>query len=92
LLAICKKLQVLLTMNRVSRNLTRDECAEVTTSTRAKLAGEGYSHRTVGQRFGVSQSTISRVVQRYRETGAHVRCPEPRRHRATTPAQDRYLK
>jgi transposase len=90
LLAICKKLQVLVTMNRVSRNLSRDEYAEV--ATRARLAGEGYSHRTVGQRFGVSQSTISRVVQRYRETGAHVRCPGQRRHRATTPAQDRYLR
>jgi transposase len=54
-------------MNRVSRSLSRDECAEV--ATWATLAGQGYSHRRLGQRFGVSQSTISRVMQRYRETG-----------------------
>jgi transposase len=63
-------------MNRVSRSLSRDECAEVATwATLARkcspstLAGQGYSHRRLGQRFGVSQSTISRVMQRYRETG-----------------------
>jgi transposase len=48
-------------MNRVFRKLSGDECLEVAT-----LAGERYSHRA---RFGISQSTISRVMQRYRETG-----------------------
>jgi transposase len=56
------------------------------------IASEGYSHRALAQRFGDSQSTIFRVMQRYRETGDHVRRPGHRRHRATTPAQDRYLK
>jgi transposase len=32
-------------------------------------AGEGYFHRALAQRFDVSQSTIFRVMQRYRETG-----------------------
>jgi transposase len=49
----------------------------------ATFAGEGYSHRALVQRFGVSQSTISRVMQRCRETGDHVRRPGQGRHRAT---------
>jgi hypothetical protein len=67
-------------MNRVSRNFSCDECVEVAT-----LAGEGYSHRAL------AQPTISWVRQRDRETGDHVRRPGQERHRATTPAQDRYL-
>jgi hypothetical protein len=31
-------------------------------------------------------------MQRYRETGDHVRCPRQGRHRATTSTQDRYLR
>jgi transposase len=44
-------------------------------ATWATLAGQGYSHRRLGQRFGVSQSTISRVMQRYRRRD-HVMRPE----------------
>jgi transposase len=58
----------------------------------ATFAGEGYSHRALVQRFGVSQSTISRVMQRCRETGDHVRRPGQGRHWATTAAQDTYLR
>jgi transposase len=49
-------------------------------------------HRALAQRFGVSQSTISWVMQRYWETGDHVRRPGQGKHRATTKAQDRYLR
>jgi hypothetical protein len=35
---------------------------------------------------------MSGVMQRYRVTGDHVRRPGQGRHRATTPAQDRYLR
>jgi transposase len=74
-------------MNQVSRNFSRNECVEVAT-----LASEECSHRALSQRFGVSQSTISWVMQRYRETGDHVRRPGQGRHQATTPAQDRHLR
>jgi transposase len=57
-------------MNRVSRNLSRDECVEMTT-----LMGEGHFHRALAQRIGVSQSAIFRVMQHYRETGDYVRRP-----------------
>jgi transposase len=70
-------------MNRVSRNLSRDECVEVAT-----LAGEGYSHRAPAQRFGVLQSIIFRVIQRYRETEDHVRRPGQEGHRTKPSAED----
>jgi transposase len=75
-------------MNRVSGNFRRDKCVEVATL----LAGEGYSHRALAQRFGVSQSTTSWVMQCYRETEDHVRHPGQGRLRATTAAQDKYLR
>jgi transposase len=73
-------------MNRVYGNLSRDECV------RSGYMGYISRHRALAQRFGVSQSTISWVMQRYWETGDHVRRPGQGKHRATTKAQDRYLR
>ncbi|CAH0561705.1 unnamed protein product, partial [Brassicogethes aeneus] len=74
-------------MQRQSRNLTRDECAQVVV-----LVQEGWSYRRIAERFGVSHTSISRMFQRYMETGGHTRRPGQGRNRATTPAQDRFLR
>jgi transposase len=74
-------------MQRENRNLTRDECAQAVV-----LAEEGWSYRRIGERFGVSHTSVSRMVQRYRETGDYIRRVGQGRHRTTTPAQDRFLR
>lgn len=74
-------------MQRDSRNLTRDECAQAVV-----LVEEGWSYRRIAGRFGVSHTSVSRMLQRYRETGNHTRRAGQGRHRATTPVQDRFLR
>lgn len=74
-------------MERESRNLTREECAQAVI-----LVEEGWSYRRIGQRFGVSHTSVSRILQRYRETGEHSRRPGQGRNRATNAIQDRFLR
>jgi len=74
-------------MERESRNLTVEECAQAVI-----LLEEGWSFRRIGQRFGVSHTSISRMIERYRETGQHLRRPGQGRHRITTRVQDRFLR
>ncbi|GFY12169.1 transposable element Tcb2 transposase [Trichonephila clavipes] len=51
----------------------------------------GQTQAEVAQAIGVSQSVISRIWNRFLETGSAGRRPGQRRRRATTPNEDRYL-
>ncbi|GFX71561.1 transposable element Tcb1 transposase [Trichonephila clavipes] len=51
----------------------------------------GQTEAEVGQAIGVSQSVISRIWNRFLETGNAGRRPGKGRRRATTPNEDRYL-
>lgn len=73
-------------MEREARNLSGEECAQALI-----LVELGWSYRRIGQRFNVAHTTVSRVIQRYRETGSHVRRPGQGRKRVTTAINDRYL-
>ena len=72
---------------RETRNLTGEECAQALI-----LSEEGWSYRRIGERFNVTHSTISRVIQRYRDTGSNGRRPGQSRNRKTNPIQERFLK
>ncbi|XP_072392409.1 uncharacterized protein [Diabrotica undecimpunctata] len=74
-------------MQRESRNLTNEECAQIVV-----LHEEGWSYRHLGERFGVHHISVSRMMERYRETGSHCRRPVQGRHRVTTSVQDRFLR
>ncbi|GFV95802.1 transposable element Tcb2 transposase [Trichonephila clavipes] len=51
----------------------------------------GQTQAEVAQAIGVSQSVISRICNRFLETGSAGRRPGQGRRRATTPNEDRYL-
>ncbi|GFX49826.1 transposable element Tcb2 transposase [Trichonephila clavipes] len=51
----------------------------------------GQTQAEVAQAIGVSQSVISRIWNRFLETGSAGRRPAQGRRRATTPNADRYL-
>ena len=51
----------------------------------------GMSCRQVARNFGCSPSTITRLLQRHRETGSVNDHPRSGRERVTTPDQDRYI-
>ncbi|GFV32354.1 transposable element Tcb2 transposase [Trichonephila clavipes] len=51
----------------------------------------GQTHAEVAQAIRVSQSVISRIWNRFLETGSAGRRPEQGRRRGTTPNEDRYL-
>ncbi|GFX31781.1 transposable element Tcb2 transposase [Trichonephila clavipes] len=51
----------------------------------------GQTQAEVAQAIGVSQSVISRIWNRFLETGSAGRRPGQGRRRATTPNEDRYL-
>ncbi|GFW53733.1 HTH_Tnp_Tc3_2 domain-containing protein [Trichonephila clavipes] len=51
----------------------------------------GQTQAEVAQAIGVSQSLISRIWNRFLETGSAGRRPGQGRRRATTPDEDRYL-
>ena len=51
----------------------------------------GMSCRQVARHFGCSPSTITRLLQRHRETGSVKDRPCPGRERVRTPDQDRYI-
>lgn len=78
---------IFVNMERETRNLTGEECAQAVV-----LVEVGWSFRRIGQRFNVAHTTVSRVIQRYREAGNHVRRPGQGRNRITTPINDRYLR
>lgn len=74
-------------MENRARDLSRDDCVKAVT-----LANEGLSYRTIAGRLGVSHSTVSRVVRRFRETNDHKRRPGQGRPRVTTAVHDRFIR
>lgn len=55
------------------------------------LLQEGLSQRDVAHRLGLSQSTVSKINRRFRETGSFTRRPGSGRHRSTTDKDDRFI-
>ncbi|XP_072380860.1 uncharacterized protein [Diabrotica undecimpunctata] len=74
-------------MQRESRNLTNEECAQIVV-----LHEEGWSSRHLGKRFGVHHTSVSRMMEQCRETRSHSRRPGQGRHRVKTSVQDRFLR
>ncbi|RZC40880.1 HTH Tnp Tc3 2 domain containing protein [Asbolus verrucosus] len=74
-------------MECISRHLSLDECVQAAT-----WVDEGWSYRNIVQRLGISHTTISRVIQRYRETQDHQRYLGQGRPRKTTALEDRFLR
>ncbi|KAF2887065.1 hypothetical protein ILUMI_19108 [Ignelater luminosus] len=72
-------------MPRNLRNLTRDECVQAVV-----LVEEGWNYRRIAERFGVAHTSVPRMLQRFGETGSHLRRPGAGRNRATTLVQDRF--
>lgn len=72
---------------RIMRHLTKEEAVKAVT-----LVQEGRSQRYVANVLGVQQSTISRVVRRYTDTGHFSRREGQGRKRVTTAVDDRFLR
>lgn len=72
---------------RLTRHVTNEEAARI-----IALIQDGRSQRYVAGVIGVQQSTISRVVNRYQETGQLTRRPGQGRGRVTSVVDDRYLR
>jgi transposase len=72
---------------RHSRNLSPEECTVA-----VALSEKGRTQQSIAERFGVMQSTISRVINRYLETGINKRRTGKGRKRMTTANQDRFLR
>ena len=71
----------------VRRHLSEPDTARI-----VQLLEDGQSQRQVAMRFEISQSVVSRIWTRFRETGRYTRRPGQGRHRMTTPQEDRYLR
>ena len=56
------------------------------------MLGMGATHDHVAQTLGCHRVTVSRLVQRYRQTGQTTDRPRTGRPRVTTPREDRYLR
>lgn len=67
-------------------NLSRDQVIRI-----VSLVEDGRSQRYVANVVGVNQSTVSRAMTRYTETGEYERRPVQGRPRATTPADNRFV-
>lgn len=55
------------------------------------LANEGIRQKDIAERLHIHQSTVSRTIRRYNDTGEYKRRPGQGRRRCTTPRDDRYL-
>lgn len=73
--------------NRINSRLTVVESVKAVT-----LIQEGRTQSFVAQQLGFTQSAISRVYQRYLETGQYTRRPGQGRKRATNAVQDRFIR
>lgn len=71
----------------VNRNLNEPECAVV-----VALHEEGYRQAQLAQRFDVTQSSISRILKRYEETGRNSRRRGQGRRKVTNHRQDRFIR
>jgi transposase len=72
---------------RHSRKFSPEECTVA-----VALSEEGRTQQSIAERFGVMQSTISIVINRYLETGINKRRTGKGRKRMTTAKQDRFLR
>ncbi|GFV36346.1 transposable element Tcb2 transposase [Trichonephila clavipes] len=72
------------------KNIASVAAKEICISTKMKTKGS-QTQAEVAQPIGVSQSLISRIRNRFLETGSAGRRPGSVRRRATTPDEDRYL-
>ncbi|GFX06335.1 transposable element Tcb2 transposase [Trichonephila clavipes] len=73
---------------------TMSQRSHLTDSKAWRIVGRlegGQTQAEVAQAIGVSQSVISRISNRFLETGSAGRRPGQCRRRATTPNEDRYL-
>ncbi|GFX47018.1 transposable element Tcb2 transposase [Trichonephila clavipes] len=73
---------------------TMSQLSHLTDSEASRVVGRLEGSQTqaeVAQAIGVSQSVISRIWNRFLETGSTGRRPGQGRRRATTPSEDRYL-
>lgn len=68
-------------------NLTPEQVARI-----VALIEDGRSQTYIATVMGINQSSVSRAVGRYRETGSYRRRPIPGRPSCTTPADNRYLR
>ena len=66
-------------MQRETHNLTQEECAQAVV-----LPEESWIYTRIAERFGVYHTSVSRMLQRFRETGMNVRRPGQGRLRVTT--------
>lgn len=71
----------------VRRHLTEPEVAQV-----IQMLEDGFSQRDVAAAYGISQSVVSRLWNRFQITGRYVRRPGQGRVRCTTARQDRYIR
>jgi transposase len=72
---------------RHSRNISPEECTVA-----VALSEKGRTQQSIAERFGVMQSTIARVINRYLETGINKRRTGKGRKRMTTANQGRFLR
>ncbi|XP_072383871.1 uncharacterized protein [Diabrotica undecimpunctata] len=72
--------------DNINLNLTRDQVVRI-----ISLSEDGRSQRYVANLVGVNQSTVSRVVVRYRETGLYERRAVTGRPRTTMHVDNRFL-
>ncbi|GFT09421.1 HTH_Tnp_Tc3_2 domain-containing protein [Trichonephila clavipes] len=73
---------------------TMSQGSHLTNSEAWRVVGRlerGQTQAEVAQAIGVFQSVISRIWNRFLETGSAGRRPGQGRRRATTPNEDRYL-
>lgn len=68
-------------------NLTPVQAAQI-----VALSEDGRSQRYIAQVMNINQSSVSRILRRFRETGVYHRRPVPGRPRCTIPADDRFLR
>jgi transposase len=73
-------------MNRNSYHLTAEQAAMA-----IALLNDGRSQRYVARRLEINQSTVSRIAQRYQETGELKRRSGQGRKRVTSQADDRFV-
>lgn len=73
--------------NNQNRYLSEKEVAVI-----VALREEGRSQQYIAERLGAAQSSVSRALRRFRETGEHRRRAGQGRNRVTSARQDRFLR
>ena len=66
-------------------------CDEIKVVQVVTLSNEGYLQKDIARRLQITQSAVSKILKRYRETGNYRRRPGQGRKRCTSAADDRFL-